>query len=820
MSERFDDMTEAFHDHLTALGVPLFALGPGNKHPAGWQHSAVENNADERAKGRQTAGICALMGGRVAVVDVDGKAGADIADVQRSLDDAGVRVYARVRTPSAGGFHLYVAAPPGQRTLHANRDRASLDLPGTEVIAAGGNVFAPGTRRAKYDGRGYTILWDRLDQLAGDDGSRFAAWVAAHTKVPASTQGRAQREYRAAPADGAHPYVAAAVEAECAGVASTPPGGRNAALNVAAFNLGQLVGAGVLDAHEATGRLLDAAAACGLGEAEARGTIRSGLEAGSKQPRGIPESDRWEPRPEGGPEAAGGPEDDHPEGGGGDRTSAPWPAVDPIIIGSGRPFPVDVLPKGMAEAVREVAEAVQVDAAIPATAFLGVAAGTLGARTKVVITDTWQRYANLYLTVVADSGDGKSPGFSPAMGPLEVFSDQLHAEADEAKRLAKVRLPILKQRLMQMQKGIDDPGSVAIAEMMDLQQMIDDSEADLGRDIRATVDDVTPEQLERLLADNGGVLTAWNDEGALLAHMLGMYAPNPNLGVFLKAWDGSTIESDRKGGAGSPATKVLIKNPRLTVVAAVQPTVIERLGEPRHRDLVGRGVVGRLLIAWPQSRAGTRMLAGREDATYRAVPAWNDKIATMLTTEDSTVVFDPEARQVFLRWHDRVERSIKEGCALSEIRAFAVKTRDAVPRFAGLFARIEGSSLVRVEHVQRGIELGEYYLAHADAVFESWSSGHVNIARKLLAKLRRQHDLAMSEGGAVFTVRDAARWAREKTEDVIAALEVLEQHGYVRPTDPNTRFGVAGQRAVGMKSPYVYANPALFDIPPEGVKAA
>lgn len=303
MSERFDDMTEAFHDHLTALGVPLFALGPGNKHPAGWQHSAVENNAAERAKGRQTAGICALMGGRVAVVDVDAKSGANILDVQSSLDEAGVQVYAKVRTPSTGGFHLYVSAPAGQRTLHANKDRASLDLPGTEVIAAGGNVFAPGTRRTKYDGRGYTILWDRLDQLAGDDGSRFAAWVAAHVKVPASTQGRAQREYRTAPADGAHPYVAAAVEAECAAVASTPPGGRNAALNAAAFNLGQLVGAGVLDAHEATGRLLDAAAACGLGEAEARGTIRSGLEAGSKQPRGIPESDQ-----RGGPRSGGSPD--------------------------------------------------------------------------------------------------------------------------------------------------------------------------------------------------------------------------------------------------------------------------------------------------------------------------------------------------------------------------------------------------------------------------------------------------------------------------------------------------------------------------------
>ncbi|ACL56972.1 virulence-associated E family protein [Methylobacterium nodulans] len=76
-------------------------------------------------------------------------------------------------------------------------------------------------------------------------------------------------------------------------MASTPVRGRNNRLNRAAFQLGTLVGAGVLDAAVATDRLMDAAIACGLvrdkGRDRAMATIESGLTAGAAKPREIPE---------------------------------------------------------------------------------------------------------------------------------------------------------------------------------------------------------------------------------------------------------------------------------------------------------------------------------------------------------------------------------------------------------------------------------------------------------------------------------------------------------------------------------------------------
>jgi hypothetical protein len=80
-------------------------------------------------------------------------------------------------------------------------------------------------------------------------------------------------------------YVQAVLEAEVQSVTNAITGTRNETLNRAAFNLGTLIGAGTLAESEARHALELAAEGAGLSEVEANATIRSGLEAGKKQPR-------------------------------------------------------------------------------------------------------------------------------------------------------------------------------------------------------------------------------------------------------------------------------------------------------------------------------------------------------------------------------------------------------------------------------------------------------------------------------------------------------------------------------------------------------
>lgn len=80
-----------------------------------------------------------------------------------------------------------------------------------------------------------------------------------------------------------------ALDRECQDLARTGEGGRNHALNRAAFRVAQIVAGGHLSEGEATARLHEAAAACGLPEREIERTIRSGFAAGLSSPRGPQE---------------------------------------------------------------------------------------------------------------------------------------------------------------------------------------------------------------------------------------------------------------------------------------------------------------------------------------------------------------------------------------------------------------------------------------------------------------------------------------------------------------------------------------------------
>jgi hypothetical protein len=83
-------------------------------------------------------------------------------------------------------------------------------------------------------------------------------------------------------------YGAGTLRSATAKVRAAPEGQRNETLNDEAFSLGQLVAGGVIARGEAEAALEAAALDNGLSEAETRATIRSGLNAGEKEPRGVP----------------------------------------------------------------------------------------------------------------------------------------------------------------------------------------------------------------------------------------------------------------------------------------------------------------------------------------------------------------------------------------------------------------------------------------------------------------------------------------------------------------------------------------------------
>lgn len=179
-----------------------------------------------------------------------------------------------------GSWHLYFRHPEGTTI----KNSASSIAPGVDVRGDGGMVLAPPSYRAD---KGGAYRW--INPPGFFEPAECPAWL-----LKLATQEAQKLSDRAKASGptidlGGSAWADKALREEFAGLLAAPEGQRNAALNRAAFNLGQIVGAGHLDEDTVTARLSAAAEGIGLEPGEIGPTIQSGLRAGTQTPRGPKE---------------------------------------------------------------------------------------------------------------------------------------------------------------------------------------------------------------------------------------------------------------------------------------------------------------------------------------------------------------------------------------------------------------------------------------------------------------------------------------------------------------------------------------------------
>ena len=268
---------------LAKFGFPVFPLVPRRKQPLtthGVNDATIDPN---QVRGwwtdRPDANIGVAMGDGYVVIDVDGPAGeASLAEIEKEHGALPSTAVAR----TGRGRHLYF------KTLESFRNRVGALGPGLDVRSKGAYVVAPPSVHPS----GVQYSWASNHPPAELPDS-FARLMQAQ-KV----------ELRQATADclSSSPssligmdsaYGRQGLEYECKALAACAEGGRNDALNRAAFAAGQLLAGGELrDEPDAIERLLRAADACGLldddGENACRNTIASGMRAGRLELRAAP----------------------------------------------------------------------------------------------------------------------------------------------------------------------------------------------------------------------------------------------------------------------------------------------------------------------------------------------------------------------------------------------------------------------------------------------------------------------------------------------------------------------------------------------------
>lgn len=254
-------------------GWHVFPCQPGGKRPLvkNWEHRA---SADPDLVARYwpdgaNVGIATGPSGLVVIdLDTHGELPAEWAATPGVIDGTDVLTLLSewagqslpatywVVTPS-NGWHLYFCAPEGAEI----RNSSSKLAPMIDVRGAGGYVVGAGS---VIDGRAYRLV----------DNTRPAplpGWIARELTCPPSI---VQDTYTTGKRTAADPdrRVAGLVRA----VQAAPEGQRNQTLNWAAFKARELAAQGH-DPAVLAAQLVEAACLAGLGEAEARRTVASGM---------------------------------------------------------------------------------------------------------------------------------------------------------------------------------------------------------------------------------------------------------------------------------------------------------------------------------------------------------------------------------------------------------------------------------------------------------------------------------------------------------------------------------------------------------------
>ena len=451
-------------------------------------------------------------------------------------------------------------------------------------------------------------------------------------------------------------------------------------------------------------------------------------------------------------------------------------------------FPVDALPEWIGYMVDSVSATMQTDPAMAATQAIAVLATCTGGHVRIEVRKGWEEPTNLWCLTTADPGERKSAVqnrmFEPIMdeeqtgtqagtqGHVTALAQKAIAEAKATRAIKLAASPPVKK------DGNKNPIPTTPEDMKQFAEAAEvaarEAEAVIVPPIpRLIADDITPEAMATVLAEQGGRLAVISAEGGIFGLLAGRYTGGqPNLTAWLKGHAGDFLRVDRKNSEPE-----FVARPALTVSLMIQPIVLRDIASnPTFR---GAGLLARFMYALPESMLGRRTVDAppvRLDAAHEYDSNMRSIAANLVwcTGDPMTIRLTPAAAELEKKFERDIEAQLGPTGELAALTDWGGKYVGAVMRIAAMlhcaehFDRFHAVD-VSADTVKNAIQIGEYFRQCAIIAFERMQTDPAVAAAEYLA------DRVNALGQDVVSLRDLQRHAKRlrTREDVLSAVTRL-----------------------------------------------
>ena len=453
-------------------------------------------------------------------------------------------------------------------------------------------------------------------------------------------------------------------------------------------------------------------------------------------------------------------------------------------ISPGEPFPIHAL----GPVLRPIAEAahdrVQAPMAICAQSVLATAALAVQGHVDVALPIGEIKPVSLFLITQAESGERKDACDRLAMRPVARRQKALRDEydidhpnwTDEKTIWEKQRDAILREA--KRKKGDQ---TAMRADLKALGPMPPEP-----LDPLLTCSEPTFEGLCKLYGRGHASLGLFTTEGGRFigGHGMTEEAKLRTATSLSKFWDGAPVDRVR----GQDGT-LYLEGRRLSLHLMVQPKV----GDLLLRDglLIDQGLASRLLVAAPESAAGTRLSHELLLTTEPAIERHCDHLLDILTKPlalaqgkrqelaPRELPFDYRAAAHYVEFADHVELRLGKGGELEPVKGFGNKLPEHAGRIAAVLRAVEDLDAAAIGETdfENGIVLGEFYAGEALRLNEgALVRIQLHRAQQLLDWLRDEWE---EENVSLPDIYQRGPYAIRDQITARQLVRVLEEHGYL-----------------------------------------